>query len=136
MKKLYNTQSQITSDLSKFIKFVFPSISKPHLKNSTDIIFGIVKSESVVTTDIIKNLKDPWSEVQPSSIERRFERFFNNPKFHPYELFDSIISHIIKNYKLKNKNVYISFDHMYCSTHFTVFMISLRIGKQRYSFMF
>ena len=50
-------------------------------------------------------------------------------------LFDSIISHIIKNYKLKNKNVYVSFDHMYCSTHCTVFMISVRIGKQRYSFM-
>ena len=56
MKKLYNTQSQITSDLSKFVK-LFYSISKPHLKNSTDIIFAIIKSESVVTTDIIKNLK-------------------------------------------------------------------------------
>lgn len=88
MFKLYNSQSQITSDLSKFFKNVFPPISKPHLKVIPNIILGMVKAESVVTTDIIKN------------------------------------------YKLKNKNVYISFDHMYCKDKFTIFLLSLRIGKQ------
>lgn len=135
MKKLYNTQSQITSNLSKFFKLVSPNTSKPHLKNASDIIFGIVKSESVVTTDIIKNLKDPWSDVQPASIQRRFERFFNNNKFNPYAFYDSIITHIIKNYKSKNKNIYISFDHMFCKDNFTIFLLSLRIGKQRHPFM-
>ena len=130
MKKLYNTQSEITSNLSKFLKFVYPDISKPHLSNASNIIFGIIKSESVVTTDIIKNLKFPWSDSQPASIERRFQRFFNNKKFNPYDFYHSFILHTIRNYKFKNKNVHISFDHTYCRDNFTIFLISLRIGKQ------
>ena len=130
MFKLYNSQSQISSDLSKLFKNIFPTISKPHLKIVPDIIIGMIKAESVVTTDIIKKIKDPWCSVQPASIERKFERFFNNNKFLPYDFYDSIIKHIIKNYKLKNNNVYISFDHMYCKDKFTIFLLSLRIGKQ------
>lgn len=38
----------------------------------------MIKSESVVTTDIVKTLKDPWSEIQPASDVRRLERFLNN----------------------------------------------------------
>ena len=129
MFKLYNSQAKITSDLSNFFNNI-ASISKPQLKIIPHIIIGMIKSESVVTTDIIKKIKDPWSEVQPASIERRLERFFNNDKFLPYDFFDSIIQHIIKNYKYKNKNVYISFDHMYCKDNFTIFLLSLRIGKQ------
>lgn len=130
MFKLYNSYSQITSNLSYFFKNIFPAISKPHLKIVPNIIVGMVKAESVVTTDIIKKIKDPWCEIQPSSIQRKFERFFNNDNFLPYDFFDSIINHIIKNYRLKNNNVYISFDHMYCKDNFTIFLLSLRIGKQ------
>lgn len=128
--KLYNTYSNLSSNLSNFFTNIFPSISKPHLKSSVDIILGMIKSESVVTSDIVKKIKDPFSEIQPSSIIRRFERFFNNPNFSPYSFWEAIISFVIENYKLKNKNVYISFDHMYCRKSFTVFMLSLRIGKQ------
>ena len=133
MFKLYNSQSQITSDLSNFFKKVFPIISKPHLKNSTDIILGLIKSESVVTSDIIKKLKFPFSDVQLSSIERRLQRFFNNSSFDSYAFYSSIISYVIDHYKLKNNNVYIAFDHMYCKDSFTVLLFSLRIGKQRHS---
>ena len=90
----------------------------------------MVKSESVVTTDIVKNLKDHWSEAQPSSIVRRLERFFNNTLFKPYDFYDSIICHVIRNYKSKNKNVYISFDHTFCKDSFTILFFSLRVGKQ------
>lgn len=130
MFKLYNSHSNLTSDLCKFFKNIFPTISKPHLKIVPNIIIGMIKAESVVTTDIIKKIKFPWCDIQPASIERRFERFFNNDKFLPYDFYNSIIKHIIKNYKLKNNNVYISFDHMYCKNHFTIFLLSLRIGKQ------
>jgi hypothetical protein len=112
MFKLYNSQLQISSDLSKFFKIIFPTISKPHHKIIPDIIIGMVKAESVVTTDIIKKIKDPWSDIQPASIVRKFERFFNNNKFMSYDFYNSIIKYIIKNYKLKNKNVYISFEHI------------------------
>lgn len=135
MIKLYNTQSHITSNLADFFKKVFPAISKPHLKILPAIIFGMIQSESVVTTDIVKKLKDIFYFVSPSSTIRRLERFFNNPKFNVYHLYQSIISFVISHYNLKNSNVYISFDHMYCKDKFTVFLLSLRIGKQRYSFM-
>lgn len=75
MRKLYNKQSEITRNLSIFFKSVFPSISIPHLKNSVNFIFGMIMSESVVTSDVVKKLKDPWSDVQLSSVIRRYERF-------------------------------------------------------------
>ena len=133
MNKLYNTQSNLASDLAKFFKFVNPNISKPHLKIIPYIILGMIQSESVVTTDIVKKLKGDFIWVKPFSTVRRLERFFNNDKFNSYYFFDSIIKHIISNYKLKNQKVYISFDHMYCRDSFTILLFSLRIGKQRYS---
>ena len=130
MKKLYNTQSNLASDLAKFFKNIFPTISKPHLKIIPFIILGMIQSESVVTTDIVKKLKGDFSLVSPFSTVRRLERFFYNPNFDIYSFWDSIISFVISNYKLKNNNVYISFDHMFCRNSFTIFLISLRIGKQ------
>ena len=135
MVKLYNIQSNIASDLAKFFKFVSPNISKPHLKLIPFIILGMIQSESVVTTDIVKKLKGDFSWVNPFSTVRRLERFFNNPKFDIYSFWENIIKYVISNYKLKNKNVYISFDHMFCRDSFTIFLVSLRIGKQRHSFM-
>ena len=111
MVKLYNTQANLASDLSNFFKNVVPDISKPHLKIVPYIILGMVQSESVVTPDIVKTFKGDFSFVSPFSSIRRLERFFNNPNF----------------------NVYISFDHMFCRDSFTIFLISLRIGKQRHS---
>ena len=135
MIKLYNIQSNIASDLAKFFKFVSPNISKPHLKLIPFIILGMIQSESVVTTDIVKKLKGDFSWVNPFSTVRRLERFFNNPKFDIYSFWEDIIKYVISNYKLKNKNVYISFDHMFCRDSFTIFLVSLRIGKQRHFFM-
>lgn len=133
MIKLYNTQNQITSNLANFFKNIFPSISKPHLKVLPSIIFGMILSESVVTTDIVKKLKGDFSYISPSSTVRRLERFFNNDKFNIYKLYDAIISHVISTYSSRCPNVYITFDHMYCKDSFTVLLFSLRIGKQRNS---
>ena len=133
MVKLYNTQANLASDLSIFFKNVVPNISKPHLKIVPYIILGMVQSESVVTPDIVKTFKGDFSFVNPFSSIRRLERFFNNTNFNIYNFYNAIIKHVISNYKLKNKNVYISFDHMFCRNSFTIFLISLRIGKQRHS---
>ncbi len=133
MFKLYNSHFNIASDLSIFFKNIFPSISKPQLKILPNIILGMINAESVVTTDIVKKLKGCFSDVSPFSTVRRLERFFNNKKFDVYNLYDAIINYVIANYKSKNKNVYITFDHMYCRDSFTTLLFSLRIGKQRYS---
>lgn len=130
MKSLYNTQASLARDLTKFFKNASPAISKPHLKIIPYIILGMIQSESVVTSDIVKKLKGDFALVSPSSSIRRLERFFNNLKFDVYSFYDSIISSIISNYKPKNKNIYLSFDHMFSRNSFTIFLLSLRIGKQ------
>jgi hypothetical protein len=135
MNKFYNTQMNLASDLAKFFKKVFPTITKPQLKLVPYIILGMIEAESVVTTDIVKKLKGSFSLVNPFSSVRRLERFFNNIKFNVYNLFDAIISYIISNYKPQNKDVYITVDHMYCRDAFTVLFFSLKIDKQRNSFM-
>ena len=56
MNKLYNTQKNIASDLAKFLQKV-TNIKKPQLKIIPYIILGMIESESVVTTDIVKKLK-------------------------------------------------------------------------------
>ena len=90
----------------------------------------MISAESVVTPDISKKLQNHFPDIQFSSITRKLERFFNNDKFDQYFFYHSIISHVIDKYILKNKNVYISFDHMFCKSSFTVFLLSLKIGKQ------
>ena len=130
MFKLYNTHLEVSRDLSNYFKNVCPNLSKHHLKIISPIIIGMINAESVVTTDIVKKLKDDFSFVSPSSTVRRLERFFNNPKFDVYSLFDCIINNVISNYKFKNKKVYIAFDHSYCRNSFTILLFSLRIGKQ------
>lgn len=89
-------------------------------------------SESCVTNDIIKVLKDNFNLVFPSSVERRIRRFFNNSLFNNYDFYHYCIKHIISNYKLKHNDnrVHIIMDHMFSKNAFTVFMITLRVGKQ------
>ena len=132
MSKFYNTQMDIASNLSKFFKKV-SNLSKPQLKIIPYIILGMIEAESVVTTDIVKKLKGDFSSVMPSSTIRRFERFFNNSKFDVYSFYDNIISYTISNYNFKDKNVYISIDHMFCRDDFTILFFSLKVDKQRYS---
>ena len=131
INKLYNTQMNLASDLSNFFENV-SHLSKPQLKIIPYIILGMIESESVVTTDIVKKLKGDFSYVMPSSTIRRLERFFNNTKFNVYSFYDDIISYTISNYSLKDKNVYISIDHMFCRDKFTILFFSLKVDKQRY----
>ena len=48
------------------------SISKPHLNSLSYIIIGMISSESVVTSDISRKLKDDFSSILLESVERRF----------------------------------------------------------------
>lgn len=134
MSKLYNTQINLASSLSKFFKKV-SILSKPQLNIIPYIILGMVESESVVTTDIVKKLKGSFSSVLPSSTIRRIERFFNNSNFDVYNFYDDIISNAISKYNPKNKDIYICIDHMFCRDDFTILFFSLKIDKQRYSYL-
>ena len=91
----------------------------------------MIISESLVPLDIAKNLKDDFSLVQLESVVKRIRRLFVNKHFHPDEFYNKIISYIIFNYKLKHndKRVHIVFDHMFSKDNFTIFMITMRVGK-------
>lgn len=89
-------------------------------------------SESCITNDIVKVLKDEFDLVYPTSTERRIRRFFNNKLFKNYKFYEDCIKNIISRYKLSQSDnrVHIVMDHMFMKDSFTVFMISMRIGKQ------
>lgn len=135
MKEYYN-QEKIASSLKIFFQKIF-NLSKPHLKIIAFIITGMISAESVVTSDISKKLKDDFSFVLLESIERRFRRFFNSFSSIAYSFYDAIIVHVISKFCIKHADnkVHISFDHMFCKDKFTILLFSLRIGKQRHSFM-
>lgn len=134
MNKLYNTQKNLARNLAKFFEKV-TNITKPQLKIIPYIILGMIESESVVTTDIVKKLKGNFSLVNPFSTVRRLERFFNNDNFDVYKFYDYVISYVIANYCPRNKEIHICIDHMYCRDNFTVLFFSMKIGKQRNSIM-
>ena len=92
----------------------------------------MIISESLVPLNIAKNLKDDFSLIQMESVVKRIRRLFSNKHFNPYEFYNKIIAYVILNYKLKHndKRVHIIFDHMFSKDNFTVFMITMRVGKQ------
>lgn len=131
MFKLYNTQKNITIALCDFFKNV-GHLRKTQLNILPAIIFGMAISESCITNDIVKVLKDEFDLVYPTSTERRIRRFFNNKLFKNYKFYEDCIKNIISRYKLSHNDnrVHIVMDHMFMKDSFTVFMISMRIGKQ------
>ena len=130
MSKLYNTQNQITTNFERFLKKFH--LRKTQLNILPAILFGIIQSESVSAPDIAKVLKEEFSLVQYDSVVKRIRRFFNNSLFDPYLFYKDFISYILDNYKKKHqdKRVHIIFDHMFSHENYTVFMLSMRIGKQ------
>jgi len=132
MNILYNNQSNITSQFSKFFKHIIPNIRKTQLNIIPSIIFGMISSESVVSFDIAKSLNDELRYAKFDSVVKRINRFWNNSFFDSLSFWDSFINHIINNYKIKHndKRVHITFDHMFSHDNYTVFMMSMRVGKQ------
>ena len=96
------------------------------------IIFGMIMSESVVTQDIARILKDDFSLVQLDSVSRRIRRLLNNSRFDGYLFYKETITHVINNYKVKHSSntVHLTIDYMYSKENYTVLFISMRVGKQ------
>ena len=132
MFKLYNTQKEITTHIAKFLQNSIPNIRKTQLKIIPFIIFGMINSNSCVASSIASNLKDDFSLVKLDSVNKRIRRFFNNKLFDAYSFYNYFIKAIISTYKKKHndKRVHICFDHTYSHENYTIYMISMRIGKQ------
>jgi len=133
MNKYYNNQEEISTKIKQFLLKVNSSIRKTQLKIIPYIVIGMILSESSVRLDIAKTLKDEFSLVQLSSVTKRISRLYKNKYFEPYSFYDDCIKYVIANYKKKHKydkRVHIILDHMYSHDNFTVFMITMRVGKQ------
>lgn len=132
MNKLYNTQEDIANTFVKIFKDIHPTCRKTVLNILPYLIFASIKAESVVASDMAKELKGKFSFVQMESVIKRIRRFFKNKLFNSYLFYDMLIQYVIKNYKLKHndKRVHIIFDHMFSKDNYTVFMITMRVGKQ------
>lgn len=132
MSKLYNTQTEITNKLRLFLKNSIPNLRKTQLNIIPEILFGMIMSESVVTSDIANALKSQFSFVQLESTKRRIRRFFNNNLFVPESFYDSLIRYVISRYKKKHSDnrIHITFDHMFSNDNYVTLMFTMRIGKQ------
>ena len=98
MNKLYNTQKKITNEIRDFLKINVPNMRITQLNIIPEILFGMIASESVVSTDIAKCLKNEFSYVQLESVQRRIRRFYNNKLFDGENFYDALIKHVIFNY--------------------------------------
>lgn len=134
--ELYYNQKNMSTTFQKFFE-KFSILTKPFIKNLSFIIFGLISAESVVTSDISRNLKDDFSFIQPESNERRIRRFFGSFSSIAYNFYSIFISHIISKFCVKHSDnkIHISFDHMFCKDKYTILLFSLRVGKQRHSFV-
>lgn len=132
MNKLYNTQTEITNKFREFFKKYIPSLRKTQLNIIPKILFGMISFESVVSSDIAKCLKNEFSFIQLSSIQRRIRRFFNNELFDHEDFYNSLIISVISKYskKHKDKGIHITFDHMFSHDNYVTLMFTMRVGKQ------
>lgn len=133
MNLVYYNQGKITTLFANLFTSVFPNMPKTQLNILPDIIFGMLSSESSSVADVAKSLKSSKSSnILFDSVSKRIRRFFLNPNFDSYYFYNSIIKYIIDNFKIKHNDniIHITFDYMYSHTNYSVFMISLRVGKQ------
>ena len=130
MYELYNTAKEFATNLSQTLKKAIPDIRKTHLNIIPYIILSMIISESCVPMDMAKVLKDEFSFIQFDSVIKRIRRFFSNKLFNPYLFYQKLIIYILKSFHAKHedKTLYITFDHMFSKSHYTVFMFTLKIG--------
>lgn len=137
MNKLYNKNTDISTNLQDFFKEIDLPLSESRHNLLAELIIAIILAESAVISDITKKTFS-FDNIHDESLQRKIRRFFKSKKFDPYKIFDSFIKHIIDNYFVKKNNprVHIVIDHMFCNDKFTVLMFTLRIGKQGFPIFF
>jgi len=108
------------------------SLTKNQRNFLSDFFSSLLSSNSINFDKIALNLTNKYSDINFDSILKRISRFLNNNNNVFHSLFDKTIKHIFSKYKIKHDDnrVFISFDHMYVRNKFTIFMLSLKIGKQ------
>jgi len=104
MNKLYNTNEQISSCLQNFFKEIDLPLSDYRFELFAELIISIILAESAVISDISKKTFS-FNNINDESLHRKIRRFFQSKNFCPYHIFDSIIKHVIVNYKINHPNL-------------------------------
>ena len=91
MNKVCNVQKDIAKGFIDFFQKIMPNMRKTQLKIIPFILHGMIISESLLPSDIVKALKDDFSLVQIESIIKRIKRLFTNKYFNPYDFYHEII---------------------------------------------
>ena len=130
MNESYNNFNEMSSKLIKSIKKLVPNIRKNQLKVLVLILIGMIIAESCVASDIAKELKKYFPDIQLDSLIKRIRRFFSNNNFDPYDFYKQFISSILYDFKSKHddNNIFITFDHMFSKLNYTVLMFTMRVG--------
>lgn len=138
MNKLYYNFISSSTNFFNFFSFIDNSLSKPQLHFLSDFFTSILNSESINFDDLAASLSLKYNHIHFDSILKRISRFLNNPSYDFHTLFDKIIYYILSNFNVKHDDnrVYISFDHMFVKEKFTIFMLSLKVGKQGFPIYF
>lgn len=131
MNKLYNNNIEITSDFKELFKEINIPISEYRHELFINTILGVINSESSVISHITRNIKNINFNIDDESLQRKIRRFFDSKFFNSYDIYDSLITYVINNFKIKHKeSLHISIDHSFCRDDFTTLMFTLRIGLQ------
>lgn len=138
MNIIYNTFNDCSSNWDEFFYKIDNSLTKNQRNFLSSLFTAILSSSSSNFDKIAVELSQKFNNVKFESNLKRISRFLNNPNNNFHDLFNKIIIYIFSKFKVKysDNRVFISFDHMFVREKFTVFMLSIKIGKQGFPIYF
>ena len=131
---MYLVYNKIDTVVNKFRDYFSNFCNSKTLLNFLPEFFcSLIDAESTTTSKISLSLFNSINDsINLDSHSKRIYRFLHNSKYNIHSLFDAIVIDVLSRFKLSHsdRNIHISFDHMYDKCNFTVLMFTLRIGKQ------
>ena len=123
------------SDVANDFRVFFSNFKsyKTLLNFFPEFFCSLMNAESITSSKIALSLFDNFnSSIFLDSHSKRIYLFLHNPHYNIHSIFDAIVIDVLSRFKLSHsdKNIHISFDHMFDKTNFTILMFTLRIGKQ------
>ncbi len=138
MNLVYNNFNNCSNNFDDFFYNIDNSLTKNQRNFLSDFFVSLLCSNSINFNKLAISLSQIYPFIKFDSILKRISRFLNNDKNNFHYLFDNVIKYIISNYKVSHDDnrVFISFDHMFVKDKFTIFMLSLKIGRQGFPIFF
>lgn len=131
MNLIYNNFDDSASLFRNFLNIINSNLSKPLAFNLSYLIFSLINSESVVTSDLASSLNSNFFSSNDDSNQKRIWRFFNNPNLNLNNTFNLIINHVIKNVSnVRHDKLIVTLDHMFTKNNFVTLMFTLKIDNQ------